>query len=92
MEEEEYPGQDCDEGESRAESSAERAWDARQEIAAEQPDVLEEDVIETTQLDITPSNEGMATMLFEIATNSTKGKDREWARMHLIRHYNPKKS
>ena len=87
MEEEEYPGQDCDEGESRAESRAERAWDAQQEIAAEQPDV-----IETTHMDITPSNESMAAMLFEIATNSTKGKDREWARMHLIRHYNPKKS
>jgi hypothetical protein len=51
-----------------------------------------EEELETTYVDLTPSNEGMAAMLFEIATNSTKGKDREWAHMYLIRHYNPKKS
>jgi hypothetical protein len=43
---------------------------------------------ETTEyVDITPSNRGYALMLWEIATNSTKAKDREWAKNHLINGY-----
>lgn len=47
---------------------------------------MEED--ETTEyVDITPSNRGYALMLWEIATNSTKAEDREWAKNHLINGY-----
>ena len=38
-------------------------------------------------IDITPSNRGYALMLWEIATNSTKAEDREWAKNHLINGY-----
>jgi len=38
-------------------------------------------------VDITPSNRGYALMLWEIATNSTIAKDREWAKNHLINGY-----
>ena len=47
---------------------------------------MEED--ETVEyVDITPSNEGMAMMLWELAMNHTEYEKREWAKMKLIRGY-----
>ena len=42
---------------------------------------------ETTYIDLTPTNEAMATMLYQVATESTNAKDRAWARSNLIRGY-----
>ena len=43
---------------------------------------------ETTEyVDITPSNEGMAMMLWELAMNHTEYEKREWAKMKLIKGY-----
>ena len=38
-------------------------------------------------VDITPSNEGMAWMLWELAMNHTEHEKREWAKMKLIKGY-----
>ena len=38
-------------------------------------------------VDITPSNEGHAHMLWEIAMNHSQYVKREWAKMKLIRGY-----
>lgn len=38
-------------------------------------------------VDITPSNEGFAHMLWEIAMNHTEYEKREWAKNHLIKGY-----